>query len=134
VIFQRLAGQGTHRARHSKRPTIPRKDAAKYQKLTILYMRGILGKAKEVRMAQMNVSIPDPMKDWCEAQIREGRYSTASDYIRDLIRRDQDMQSGVKALQAAIADGLASGVSPRSLDEIMTEARKRGKALGTDGC
>lgn len=85
-------------------------------------------------MAQMNVSIPDPMKDWCEAQIREGRYSTASDYIRDLIRRDQDMRSGVKALQAAIAEGLASGVSPRSLDEIMTEARKRGKALGPDGC
>ncbi len=76
-------------------------------------------------MAQMNVSVPDPMKDWCEAQVRKGRYSTTSEYVRDLIRRDQDNRSGVTALQAAIDEGLASGVSPRSLDEILTEARAR---------
>ena len=76
-------------------------------------------------MAQMNVSLPDPMKDWCEAQVRQGRYSTASDYVRDLIRRDQDAQAGVRALQAAIDEGLASGISPRSLDDILTQARTR---------
>ncbi|MEM7225508.1 MAG: type II toxin-antitoxin system ParD family antitoxin [Pseudomonadota bacterium] len=76
-------------------------------------------------MAQMNVSLPDPMKAWCEAQVEQGRYSTASDYIRDLIRRDQDSQAGVKAIQAAIDEGLASGISPRSLDEILAEARAR---------
>ena len=76
-------------------------------------------------MAQMNVSVPDPMKHWCEAQVRRGRYSTTSDYVRDLIRRDQDAQTGVKALQAAIEDGLASGISVRSLDEIFAEARAR---------
>lgn len=76
-------------------------------------------------MAQMNVSLPDPMKDWCEAQVRQGRYSTTSDYVRDLIRRDQDAQSGVRALQTAIDEGLASGVSPRSLDDILTHARTR---------
>ncbi|MHA1567820.1 MAG: type II toxin-antitoxin system ParD family antitoxin [Alphaproteobacteria bacterium] len=74
-------------------------------------------------MAQMNVSVPGPMKDWCEAQVRQGRYSTTSDYVRDLIRRDQDKLAGVKALQAAIDEGLASGISPRSLDEIFAEAR-----------
>lgn len=76
-------------------------------------------------MAQMNVSVPNPMKDWCEAQVRQGRYSTTSDYVRDLIRRDQDNQAGVKVLQTMIDEGLASGVSPRSLDEILAEARKR---------
>ena len=76
-------------------------------------------------MAQMNVSLPDPLKDWCEAQVRQGRYATTSDYVRDLIRRDQDTQSAVKALQAAIDEGLASGISRRSLDNILTEARKQ---------
>jgi antitoxin ParD1/3/4 len=80
---------------------------------------------KGTRMAQMNVSIPNPMKDWCEAQVRQGRYASASDYVRDLIRRDQDRQSGVKALQSAIDEGLASGISHRSLDEILAEARAR---------
>jgi len=75
-------------------------------------------------VAQMNVSVLDPMKDWCEAQVRKGRYSTTSDYVRDLIRRDQD-SIGVMALQAAIDDGLASGISPRTLDDIMAEAKAR---------
>ncbi len=76
-------------------------------------------------MAQMNVSVPNPMKDWCEAQVEKGRYSTTSDYVRELIRRDQDRQAGVTALQAAIEDGLASGTSDRSLDEILADARAR---------
>ena len=61
---------------------------------------------------------PLMMKDWCEAQIRYGRYSTTSDYIRDLIRRDQDSQAGVRALQAVIDEGLANGHSSRSIDGI----------------
>tara|TARA_R110002167_G_scaffold134720_1_gene320833 strand:- start:142 stop:384 length:243 start_codon:yes stop_codon:yes gene_type:complete len=76
-------------------------------------------------MAQMNVSVPGPMKDWCETQVREGRYATTSDYVRDLIRRDQDARSDVKALQSLIDEGMASGVSPRSLDEIFAEAKAR---------
>ncbi len=79
-------------------------------------------------MAQMNVSVPDPMKDWCEAQVRQGRYATTSDYVRDLIRRDQDAQSGVRALQDAIDEGLASGLGKRSLDEILLEARARAES------
>jgi antitoxin ParD1/3/4 len=76
-------------------------------------------------MAQMNVSVPDRMKDWCEAQVRKGRYSTTSDYVRDLIRRDQDRNTGTNALQSAIDEGLASGLSSRTLDEILVEARAR---------
>ncbi len=41
-------------------------------------------------MATMNVSLPDAMKEWVEAQARGGRYSNASDYVRDLVRRDQE--------------------------------------------
>jgi antitoxin ParD1/3/4 len=35
-------------------------------------------------MATMNVSLPDPMKDWVEAQAKTGRYLNASDYVRDI--------------------------------------------------
>ena len=41
-------------------------------------------------MATMTVSLPDPMKDWIEAQIRQGDYASVSDYVRDLVRRDRD--------------------------------------------
>lgn len=74
-------------------------------------------------MAQMNISIPEPMKAWCEGQVEEGRYSTASDYVRDLIRQDQDRKRGVAMLQAAIDEGIASGVSQRTLEQIIAQAR-----------
>lgn len=84
-------------------------------------------------MAQMNVSVPDIMKDWCESQVRDGRYSTTSDYVRDLIRRDQDHQRGISGLQALINEGLESGTSRRSLEEILADAKTRAAKLGQDG-
>ena len=79
-------------------------------------------------MAQMNVSVPDPMKDWCEQQVKSGRYSTTSDYVRDLIRKDQDTRMSTSVLQALADEGLSSGVSERSLDEIFDLAKERAAA------
>lgn len=79
----------------------------------------------EADMATMNVSLPDPMKEWVEAQARTGRYSNASDYVRDLIRRDQERSDKIAAMQRLVDDGLASGISGRSMDEILADARTR---------
>ncbi|MBA5801364.1 MULTISPECIES: type II toxin-antitoxin system ParD family antitoxin [Rhizobium] len=76
-------------------------------------------------MATMNVSLPDPMKEWVDAQTKTGRYSNASDYVRDLIRRDQERAGKLAELQHLITDGLESGVSDRSKDDILQIARER---------
>ncbi|NTF46298.1 type II toxin-antitoxin system ParD family antitoxin [Rhizobium rhizogenes] len=76
-------------------------------------------------MATMNVSLPDPMKDWVEAQARTGRYSNASDYVRDLIRRDQARSDKIAAMQRFVDDGLNSGVGSRSKDELFAAAITR---------
>jgi antitoxin ParD1/3/4 len=60
-------------------------------------------------MATMNVSLPDPLKAWADAQVESGRYASTSDYLRDLIRKDQDRSAKIGALQRLIDDGLASG-------------------------
>ncbi|WP_066549189.1 MULTISPECIES: type II toxin-antitoxin system ParD family antitoxin [unclassified Sphingomonas] len=60
-------------------------------------------------MAQMNISIPDKLKRWAEQRVAEGRYSSTSDYVRDLIRRDEAEAAKLEALRAAIDEGLASG-------------------------
>ncbi|PTW60896.1 antitoxin ParD1/3/4 [Breoghania corrubedonensis] len=60
-------------------------------------------------MATMNVSLPDAMKAWVESQRADGRYSNASDYVRDLIRKDQERQAATELLQAAITEGVESG-------------------------
>ncbi len=79
-------------------------------------------------MATMNVSLPDPMKAWVEAQVQGGQYGNVSDYVRDLIRRDQQSREQTKTLQAAITKGLDSGISDRSMQDIVKEARQRAKA------
>ena len=62
-------------------------------------------------MATMNISLPDPMRDWVQAQIQAGKYSSSSDYVRDLIRQDQERRDKIAALQKAITEGLESGVA-----------------------
>lgn len=76
-------------------------------------------------MATMNISLPEPMKRWVEAQAEDGRYSNSSDYVRDLIRRDQVRREKIAAMDEMIAEGLASGVSERTFDEIIADARDR---------
>jgi len=76
-------------------------------------------------MATMNVSLPDPMKEWVEAQTKTGRYSNASDYVRDLIRRDQERSDKLAELQRLVTEGLESGVSDRSKEDILQAARER---------
>jgi antitoxin ParD1/3/4 len=76
-------------------------------------------------MATMNVSLPDQMKEWVEAQASTGRYSNASDYVRDLIRRDQVKTEKIAAMQIKIDEGLASGYSTRTMADIRAEGRRR---------
>lgn len=78
-------------------------------------------------MATMNVSLPDPMKDWVEHQIETGRYANASDYVRDLIRRDQETK---ESLVEALEKGLASGKSKRSVSDVWRAAKARAKKHG----
>ena len=73
-------------------------------------------------MATMNVSLPGPMKHWVEQQAETGRFSNASDYVRDLIRRDQQRADGMRELQRLITEGIESGDSTLSMEDIRREA------------
>lgn len=82
-------------------------------------------KSYKARMAQMNVSIPAKLKGWAEQRVAEGRYSSTSDYIRDLVRRDQENEEKLRRLQAAIDEGRASGISKRTIEDIIADGRRR---------
>lgn len=77
-------------------------------------------------MATMNVSIPDPMKAWVEERAKGGSFSNASDYVRHLIRRDQERSQAVAQLQAAITEGLESG-DPRPFEVTAFKSQMRSK-------
>lgn len=77
-----------------------------------------------VTVATMNISVPDPMRDWVQRRIESGQYASASDYMRDLIRRDQAQMDEREALLRALIEGEESGVSERRVPEILAVLRK----------
>ncbi|HEX4508249.1 MAG TPA: type II toxin-antitoxin system ParD family antitoxin [Alphaproteobacteria bacterium] len=58
-------------------------------------------------MQSMNISLPDPLKDFVDRQIGEGRYSSVSEYVRELIRADEKRRAQER-LEALLLEGLAS--------------------------
>ena len=58
-------------------------------------------------MSTMNISLPDSLKSFVDEQVGERNYGTSSEYIRELIRKDQDRQHLRKLL-------LQGGASPQT--------------------
>jgi antitoxin ParD1/3/4 len=55
-------------------------------------------------MSTMNISLPESLKAYVDAQVTDRGYGTSSEYVRDLIRKDQDRQR----LRALLLEGAAS--------------------------
>ena len=58
-------------------------------------------------MQSMNISLPDPLKQFVDGQISTGRYSSASEYVRELIRADEKRKAE-ESLEAKLLEGLSS--------------------------
>ena len=75
-----------------------------------------------MRMAQMNISLPEGLKKWAEMRVAEGRYSSTSDLVRDLLRKDQDSAPDETAwLQAMIDEGLASETLDMEPEDVIEQ-------------
>jgi antitoxin ParD1/3/4 len=81
-------------------------------------------RAQPPRMATMNISLPDQMKAWVESRSADGKYANSSDYVRDLIRREQIKAEKIAHMQKLIDEAYASGFSDRTPEEIFEEARQ----------
>ncbi|CAD5300331.1 Antitoxin ParD1/3/4 [Bosea sp. 62] len=76
-------------------------------------------------MATISVSLPASMKEWVEAQTESGRYASPSDYVCDLIRRDQAHTDKIIAMQRFVDEGLNRGIGSRSSEELFAAALAR---------
>jgi antitoxin ParD1/3/4 len=56
-------------------------------------------------MQSMNISLPDPLKQFVDGQIAQGRYSSVSEYVRELIRADEKRKAEEK-LETLLLEGL----------------------------
>jgi antitoxin ParD1/3/4 len=86
-------------------------------------------------MQSMNISLPDPLKSFVDRQVETGRYSSVSEYVRELIRADE-RRKAEEALEAKLLEGLRSTEREFSADDwkairkealAKVEARKNGR-------
>jgi antitoxin ParD1/3/4 len=55
------------------------------------------------------ITITDNQDNWIKSQIKAGEFTNDSEYIRDLIRRDQTSQADIEVIRAALIEGEESG-------------------------
>jgi antitoxin ParD1/3/4 len=72
-------------------------------------------------MGTMNISLPDSMRAFVDKQVFERGYGTSSEYVRELIRRDQDRQH----LRELLLEGAASAPTAPVDDDYFEGLRKQ---------
>jgi antitoxin ParD1/3/4 len=70
----------------------------------------------------MSFALPESMREYIDARIRDGNYGNTSEYLRELIRSDQEQRAAAR-LRTLIADGLASGDGRTVTDDVFAELR-----------
>ena len=86
-------------------------------------MTKIAKEAMVVAMTTMNVSLPAGLKAFVDEQVSEGHYSSTSEYIRDLIRRDQERARLRESLLAGGSSEAAVAVDGSYFDELRARTR-----------
>jgi len=81
-------------------------------------------------MQSMNISLPEPLKEFVDRQISAGRYSSASEYVRELIRADEKRKAEER-LEALLLEGLQgedTALTRSDWKDLRTEALAQLKA------
>ena len=72
----------------------------------------------------MSFALPEALRSYIDERVRSGEYGNTSEYLRELIRRDQQTMAE-RRLRELIADGLASGEARPATDDVIDELRQR---------
>lgn len=70
------------------------------------------------------ITLTDQQDNWIKAQIHAGLYTNDSEYIRDLIRREQERSLEIEAIRSALIEGEASG-EPKRFDVAAFKQKMR---------
>jgi antitoxin ParD1/3/4 len=71
----------------------------------------------------MDISLPEPVRQYVDEQIHSGRYASASEYFRDLVRRDQD-GAAKEALEQTLLDAMKEGRAEEATPEWWAALRQ----------
>jgi antitoxin ParD1/3/4 len=76
-------------------------------------------------MGTMNISLPDSMREFVDKQVSTRGYGTSSEYVRELIRRDQDRQHLRELLLEGAASAPTAPVDAGYFEGLRKQVRQR---------
>jgi len=76
------------------------------------------------------ITFTEKQDKWIKSRITTGEFTNDSEYLRYLVRRDQTKNAKFSTLKAAITEGMDSGISTKSVPDIMKEVEERMRADG----
>jgi antitoxin ParD1/3/4 len=77
------------------------------------------------------VTFTEQQDNWIKAQIEAGEFTNDSEYLRNLVRQDQSKNQDFISLKIKLQEGLDSGISTKTLPDIMKEVETRMKQDGS---
>ena len=90
-------------------------------------MNKIYTKTKIMPTVRKTITLTDKQDEWIKSQIKYGGYTNDSEYIRHLVRQDQNQNAEFFKIKLAIEEGLESGISDMDIPKIMKEVEDRRK-------
>lgn len=68
-----------------------------------------------------SITFTEQQEKWIKKQIEDGHFTNDSEYIRNLVKRDQARNNKLSSLKKAIDEGFESGVSDKTISDIIKE-------------
>lgn len=78
-------------------------------------------------MTKVLLSLSDPLGAWAERQAANSNFDSVSDYVESVLLKEQRRQEGLLEFDRLIQEGIDSGISDRTVEEILADARQQAK-------
>ena len=81
-------------------------------------------------MVKKSITVTEQQDAWIKMQIVTGNYGNESEFLRDLIRKEQTQNADIDAIRAALIKAEGKGLGSRTPDQIKQAVQKRLKKNG----
>ena len=76
-------------------------------------------------MRRKTITVTEQQNSWIKSQIESGKYGNDSEYLRELVRKDQEYKKSVDLLRSALIEGEQSGISDLTIDDIWSKVKDK---------
>lgn len=76
-------------------------------------------------MTRQSISLTEPNDEWVKEQLKQEEYSSKSELINDLIRKEREKQKEIEWLRLKLLEGEQSGFTNLSPEEILAQSKEQ---------